>query len=67
MIADGDLPGLTVVDIPTGIFNLLMEDSEYAGAVVDNVLMGLFFAALGMFGILKKAKKETADTRVQDL
>lgn len=59
-IGKGELPGLTVGDIPM-VFQLLFQDSDYTGALVKNILMGLFFALLGMISIFKELKTEKKD------
>ena len=46
---------------------LLAEDAEYARATLSNVLMGLLFAALGVFALLRKTGREVADTKFVDL
>lgn len=67
MINDGELLGVTYGDIPYMIVTLLAQDSEYAGSVTSNALMGLLFAALGVFGLLKKTKMEVSGTKVKKL
>jgi len=42
-------------DIPKLILYTLGTDSEYLGATVKDVLLGLLFAFMGVFGILKSA------------
>lgn len=66
MINDGEL-NLTVAEAPLLVLAVLIEDSEYAGAVGGNALMGLLFAALGVFSLLKKAGQAVAGTKVQYL
>ena len=46
---------------------VLMEDAEYRSATIGNILMGLLFAALGVFALLRKAAKEVADVKFIDL
>ena len=67
MIADGELPGFVMGDIPAMIALVLMEDAEYRSATIGNILMGLLFAALGVFALLRKAAKEVADVKFIDL
>ena len=67
MIAGGELPGFGFGDILPLIFMLLAEDAEYARATLSNVLMGLLFAALGVFALLRKTGREVADTKFVDL
>lgn len=47
-------------DIPRIILYTLSTDSEYLGGTVKDVLMGLLFAFMGVFGILKNAAKKPA-------
>ena len=67
MIGSGELPDFVMGDIPSLILFLLVEDPEYMGAVLSNCGMGLLFAALGVFGLLRKTKKEVSSIRVIDL
>ena len=67
MINDGELYGLTYGDIPVLILALLAEDAEYARAVGSNVLMGLLFAGIGVFSLLRKTGKAVSGTKVVDL
>lgn len=66
MIGNGEAY-LTYGEIPGFLLMLLSEDAEYASAVVSNILMGLLFAGLGVFALLRKAGKEVADTKFIDL
>lgn len=47
-------------DIPRLIVYTLQTDSEYLGGTVKDVLMGLLFAFMGVFGLLKNAAKKPA-------
>lgn len=67
MIAGGELPGFTYGDILPLIFMLLTEDAEYASATMSNILMGLLFAALGVFALLRKTNKAVSNTKFVDL
>ena len=67
MIASGELYEFTYSEIPMLIIFLLLNDAEYMTATVSNCGMGLLFAALGVFGILRKTKKEVSGIRVIDL
>ena len=46
---------------------MFSEDEAYSSAVVSNIFMGLLFAGLGVFALLRKAGKEVADTKFVDL
>lgn len=66
MIGSGETY-LTYGDIPAFLIMLLKEDAEYAGAVGYNILLGLLFAGIGVFALLRKTGKEVADTKIVDL
>lgn len=63
MIRDGELLGFDYSDILPLIFMLLAEDPEYASATGSNILMGLLFAALGVFALLRKTGKAVSGTK----
>ena len=67
MISAGELPGITYGQIPKLIAFLTVNDPEYLRATIVNCGMGLLFAALGVFGILRKTKREVSGIRVIDL
>ena len=67
MINSGELYEYTYGDIPLLILFLLLNDVEYLMVTVKNCGMGLIFAALGVFGLLRNAKKEVSGIRVIDL
>ena len=67
MIGNGELPGITNSDIPDMIRFMWTEDAEYRSATITNVLMGLVFAALGVYSLLRKAGQETAGVKVKKL
>lgn len=67
MINGGELPGFVLGDIPAILAVLFAEDAEYRGATIGNILMGLFFAALGVFALLRKTGKEVAGTKYAEL
>jgi len=58
--------GADLEDIPF-LFELLFYDSEYVSATVGNIVLGLIFAGLGVFGLLRATGKELSDTKVIDL
>lgn len=60
MINSGELPGFVVADIPSIIIQLLIADSEYLTETLANVGIGLLFAGLGVFSLLRNAGKEVA-------
>lgn len=67
MINDGELYGFTMGDIPMIISVLLAEDAEYRSAMMSNILMGLLFAGLGVFAMLRQTGKSVADSKYIEL
>lgn len=67
LIGAGELGDVTYSDIPTFILFMLMNDGQYLTTTLSNIGMGLLFAGLGVFGLLRKAKKEVSGIRVIDL
>ena len=67
MMGAGELPGMTYGDIPWLILLVLLEDSGYLVATLINIGMGMLFAALGVWGLLRRANAEVADTKIVDL
>lgn len=66
MINRGELPGYTFADIPY-MFGVLFTDSGYLIGTIKNVGIGLLFAALGVFAIIRRSAKEVSAVRVLDL
>lgn len=67
MIADGELPGYAYTDIPYLIVYLMQMDTEYFSGTMANAGMGLLFAALGVFALLRKTGKEVSGTKFKKL
>lgn len=67
MIGDGEMGAMTFTDIPLFLTIMLTEDASYMQATLSNIGMGLLFAALGVWGLLRKAKAEVSGTKVVDL
>lgn len=65
-IMGGELPGYTLGDVPMMILFLIL-DGEFIKAVAGNIVMGIVFAALGVFSILRNTKEEVSETKVIDL
>ncbi len=66
MIRNGELYDITYADIPWLISELL-GDAEYLGAIMTDIIMGLVFAALGIFSLVRRANKEVSDIKIKDL
>lgn len=67
MISDGELGIYGYADIPWLIGFLLESNSEYMTGTLTNIGMGLLFAALGVFSLLRNAGKEVSDVKYIDL
>lgn len=67
MIADGEMGGMAYTDIPLLITIMMTENSAYLQASLSNIGMGLLFAALGIWGLLRKTNAEVSGTKVVDL
>lgn len=63
LIQTGELAGLALGDIPLLIYTLIVEDSEYRGYILKNMLTGLLFAALGVFALLRQTKQKVSGDR----
>ena len=55
---------ITYGEIPSLILGLVLFDSEYQAAILHNGGMGLLFAALGAFALLRKTGKEVQDPKL---
>ena len=66
MIKGGELPGWYISDVPE-MMMILFEDAEYVAGTGKNILLGLVFAALGVFALLRNAGRETADIQYAEL
>lgn len=66
MIEAGELLGWEVRDIPL-IILMLFEDPGYVTGILSNIGMGLLFAALGVFSLLRKTNKAVSKAKVIDL
>ena len=54
-------------DIPAMILLVFSNDAQYRSGTLSNILIGLLFAGLGVFALLRKTGKEVADTKFVDL
>lgn len=66
-ISSGELSELSYGDIPLLLLMLLELDAEFRGAIITNVLVGLVFAALGVWGVIKKTADDVSDAKIADL
>lgn len=67
MINSGEIVGFTVADIPLMIVLTLIENSEYLSAVLGNMAIGLLFAGLGVFSLLRKTSQDVAGQKFVEL
>lgn len=67
MINAGELPDVTYGQIPQLIALIMAEDAEYLSGTLSNAGMGLLFAALGVFALLRKTKREVTDVTIKKL
>ncbi len=49
------------------LFTLLFHNDDYVRSTIGNIVLGLIFAGLGVFGLLRATGKEVSDTKVIDL
>ena len=66
MILNGELQGFVIADIPL-LMSLILQDPEYLAGTGKNVILGLVFAALGVFSLLRQAGKEVSGVSYAEL
>lgn len=66
VINGAEIP-VTYSDIPMLIGRFFADDAEYRSGMLLNCLMGIAFALLGVWGILRKTKKETTAPKMIEL
>lgn len=67
LIDAGELAGCTYSDIPELLKFFITEVEEYRSALASNLGMGLLFAGLGVFALLRKTGKDVSGTKVKKL
>lgn len=63
LLSEGALPGFGYQEIPLFILALLADNGDYRRAVLYNLGMGVLFAGLGVFFILRQAAAEGSGAR----
>lgn len=58
--------GVKFKELPE-VFSILFRDGDYLFSTVLNMVLGLLFAALGVFSLLKNAGQEVSDVKIIDL
>lgn len=66
-IAQGTVEGFTYGDIPGLLLVLVLEDAAFRSSVIGNVVMGLLFAALGAYVVVRNTGREVAGKKMIDL
>ncbi len=66
MMQDGELIGYTAKDLLPLLMEAI-EEEEVFMILLKNIAMGIFFAALGVFALIRKTSKEAKPTKVKDL
>lgn len=67
MMKEGEIIGYTTKDLLPALLDAIEQDEEATAILLKNVGMGILFAALGVFALIRKTAKETAPTKVKDL
>ncbi len=66
-INSGEIVGVTAGEAPLLVLMTFIGDAEYRMATLANVGMGLLFAALGVYTLLRNAGKAVSGTKIIDL
>lgn len=67
MIGNGELPGFVAGDIPALLLTMLVEEPEYRSIMIKNIVMGLLFAALGVYWLVVRTNKEVSGPKIVEL
>ena len=67
ILIDGVEIPVSYGDIPRIIGHFFTNDPVYQSAMLRNCLMGIAFAILGVWGILRRTNKETTGPKLVDL
>ena len=55
---------ISFADAFSAVIEAVMVDADARGEFIGNFFMGILFAALGVFGLLRNTRKSVADTKV---
>lgn len=61
------VPGVTYADIPELLSLMIEYEPEVQSGMISDVAMGLLFAALGVFAMLKKASDDVSGIKIVEL
>lgn len=67
LVFQGEAYGFGYGDILPLMFALFTEDAEYRSLMLKNIILGLFFAALGIFVIVRKSIQSTSGSKFKEL
>lgn len=67
LISESEGATATYADIPLMLVSLFVNETEYRGALLGNVGMGLLFAALGVYWFVIRAGKEVSGDKMAEL
>jgi len=66
MMQDGEIMGYTTGELLPLLIDLIEEEEAFT-TFIKNIGVGIFFAALGVFALLRKTAREARPTKVKDL
>lgn len=67
MLQNGELPGFAVGDLIPFLIEMFKTDEALCISTAKDIGLGLVFAAIGVFALLRKTAKDTSPTKVKDL
>ncbi len=67
IVLNGTEIAISYGDIPMLIGHFFMNNAQYQSAMITNCLMGIAFALLGVWGILRKTRREVTAVKVINL
>lgn len=67
LINAGEFPGYRLLDIPALIVDTFIWDAEYQSAILSNIGVGLLFAGLGAFALIRNTSRQITGTKIKKL